>query len=197
MIARLSGILTSKKPAKAVIDTSGVGYLVNISLQTFYALPEEGKRVTLDIYTHVREDAIMLFGFAEAGELLLFERLISVNKVGPKLAITILSGISFSEFVNAIFENDTKRLAGIPGIGKKTAERLVMELKDKLNNIAEAGVATDTIKKQPAAPTDDAIEALCALGYKGAEAKKAVESARQEKNNMNLEETLKKALQRL
>ncbi|VAX21223.1 Holliday junction ATP-dependent DNA helicase RuvA [hydrothermal vent metagenome] len=196
MIARLSGILVSKKPAKAVIDISGVGYLVNISLQTFYALPEEGKPVTLDIHTHVREDAIMLFGFAEAGELLLFQKLISINKVGPKLAITILSGISFSDFITAIFGNDTKRLSGIPGIGKKTAERLVMELKDKLNEMAEAGFATtDTIKEQSA--PDDAVEALCALGYKETEAKKAVKSAREEKKKMSLEETLKQALQRL
>ena len=194
MIARLSGKLVSKKPTKTIIDTSGVGYLVQISLQTFYALPEEGENVTLDIHTHVREEAISLFGFMRPGELLMFEKLIAVNKVGPKLAITILSGISFSDFVNAIFEKDIKRLASIPGIGKKTAERLVMELKDKLDDIAEAGFA-DTIKKQSA--PDDAVEALCSLGYKKAEAEKAVESARKESAPTSLEETLKRALQRL
>src|SRR5512135_2044414 len=132
MIAHLRGRLISKHPNQAIVETGGVGYDVTISVPTFSELPSAGQEVALYIHTHVREDAIALFGFLRAEEKQLFEKLISVSGIGPKLAITILSGMPTADMVSAIRGNDVARLTRIPGIGKKTAERMVLELRDKL-----------------------------------------------------------------
>ena len=132
MIAHLRGKLLAKHPNQAIVETGGVGYDVVISVPTFSELPAAGRDVALFIHTHVREDAIALFGFLRAEEKQLFEKLISVSGIGPKLAITILSGMPTPEMVSAIRGNDVARLTRIPGIGKKTAERMVLELRDKL-----------------------------------------------------------------
>src|SRR6202522_4656915 len=132
MIAHLRGTLLSKHPNQVVIETAGVGYEINISVPTFSELPAKGTEVALHIHTHVREDQIALYGFLTPAEKQLFEKLITVSGIGPKLAITILSGMPADEMVGAIRGNDIARLTRIPGIGKKTAERMVLELRDKL-----------------------------------------------------------------
>jgi holliday junction DNA helicase RuvA len=177
MIAHLRGQLLTKSPNQAIIDCAGVGYDVHISVATFTELPPEGSETALHIYTNVREDQIALFGFADRQEKRLFEKLISVSGIGPKLAITVLSGISAERLVGAIRNNDLGMLTRIPGIGKKTAERVVLELKDKLDDIASAFAPTG------AAPHiaigiagDDALSALVNLGYPRPIAQKAVES---------------------
>src|SRR5215475_10281987 len=150
MIAHLRGKLLSKHPNQAIVETAGVGYDVTISVPTFSDLPPLGSEVALHIHTHVREDALALYGFLRSSEKLLFEKLITVSGIGPKLAITILSGMAADEMVGAIRGNDVARLTRIPGIGRKTAERMVLELRDKL---AEA---TPTTKA--AAPPMSATE---------------------------------------
>src|ERR1700742_605653 len=176
MIAHLRGRLLAKHPQQAIIEAGGVGYDVSISVSTFTALPAEGSEVSLFIHTHVREDALALFGFAELAEKRLFEKLLTISGIGPKLAITVLSGISADRLVGAIRAGDHATLTKIPGIGKKTAERVVLELKDKLDDMT--GVAP----AQPAAPSlgavaDDVLSALVNLGYPRPIAQKAVESA--------------------
>ena len=135
MIAQLRGCLLRKEPQEAVVDVGGVGYRVTIPLSTFYRLGEAGSEVTLLTHTHVREDALALFGFLTAVEQALFERLIAVSGVGPKLAVSVLSGIEAPELVAALRSSDVARLTRIPGVGKKTAERLVVELKDKMQDL--------------------------------------------------------------
>jgi Holliday junction DNA helicase RuvA len=171
MIAHLRGKLISKTPGQAVVECGGVGYDVAISVPTFSALPAAGAEVALHIHTHVREEAIALFGFLKSDEKQLFERLIAVSGVGPKLAMTVLS-LQIDEIVAAIRGNDTARLTRVPGIGKKTAERLVLELRDKLEQFgAPAALAA-------ASPVEeDAISALVNLGYARAAAEKAVTAA--------------------
>ena len=132
MIARLAGTLFEKHPSRVVVDVNGVGYDVQVPLSTFYGLGEAGAAMALRIHTHVREDAIALYGFATALELELFERLIAVSGIGPKLALAVLSGIEPAELVKAVRRGDVARLTAIPGVGKKTAERIVLELKDRL-----------------------------------------------------------------
>src|SRR4051812_44867188 len=162
MIAFLRGRLISKKPNQAIVDVAGVGYDVAISVPTFSDLPGDGAEVSLHIHTHVREDAIALFGFMRGQEKQLFERLISVSGIGPKLAITILSGMAAEEMVRAIRSNDVARLTKIPGIGKKTAERMVLELRDKLEPIS----AGDTPHVSTVLPVEeDVLSALVNLGY--------------------------------
>lgn len=174
MIARLHGTLLEKHPSRLVIDVGGVGYDVLVPLSTFYGLGDPGALVTLRIHTHVREDAIALFGFATPLEQDLFERLIAISGIGPKLALAVLSGIDPGELVRAIRAQDVARLTRIPGVGKKTAERIGLELKDRLPHAA-AGPA-----ESPAAADDrraDLLSALTNLGYKGAIAEKAVDAA--------------------
>src|SRR6201747_1500385 len=142
MIAHLRGRLFSKSPNQAVVECGGVGYDVTISVATFTSLPAEGAEVSLHIHTHVREDQIALFGFAETQEKRLFERLLTISGIGPKLAITVLSGIAAERLITAIRGQDHATLTRIPGIGKKTAERVVLELKDKLDDLAVAPVAS-------------------------------------------------------
>ncbi|HVC91691.1 MAG TPA: Holliday junction branch migration protein RuvA [Acidobacteriaceae bacterium] len=172
MIAHLRGRLLSKTPQTAVVEAAGVGYEVTISIPTFTALPAEGNEVALLVYTHVREDALALFGFTTATEKRLFEKLLSISGIGPKLAITVLSGLPPERLIAAIHGQDHATLTRIPGVGKKTAERIVLELKDKLKELAPtttAGVATPV--------SEDVLSALVNLGYPRATAQKGVEDA--------------------
>jgi Holliday junction DNA helicase RuvA len=175
MIAHLRGLLLSKSPNQIIVECSGVGYEVAISVATFSALPDEGATAALHIYTNVREDQIALFGFAEMTEKRLFEKLLTISGIGPKLAITVLSGISAERLVAAIRSGDHATLTRIPGIGKKTAERVVLELKDKLEALAVPASADEVAPHGPAG--DDAISALVNLGYQRPVAQKAVEGA--------------------
>jgi Holliday junction DNA helicase RuvA len=194
VIARIAGRLLEKHPSRAIVDVNGVGYDVQIPLSTFYNLGEPGSDVALRVHTHVREDALALFGFATPLELQLFERLIGVNGVGPKLALAVLSGMEPPELVAAIRAQDVARLTRIPGIGKKTAERISLELRDKLPaSTALAGAAS------PAAGDglrDDVISALLNLGYQPAAAEKAVGSVIKDGADA-FEPALKKALKAL
>ena len=173
MIAHLRGKLIYKQPGQAVVEAAGVGYDVTISIPTFTALPSVGHEAALHIHTHVSEDQIALYGFLESEEKRLFERLITVSAVGPKLAIKILSGLSSDRTVQAIRGQDHAQLVRIPGVGKKLAERLVVELKDKLDDFA---VAPAPAAVQGAA-VDDVLSALVNLGYQRPAAEKAVEQA--------------------
>jgi holliday junction DNA helicase RuvA len=169
MIAHLRGKLIAKHPNQAIVEAAGVGYDVVISVPTFTELASVGHDVALHIHTHVREDAIALFGFLHPEEKQLFEKLLSVSGIGPKLAITILSGMAAAEMVGAIKGNDVAKLTRIPGIGKKTAERMVLELRDKLRDFG----------MQPAVPPtspveEDVLSALTNLGYQRALAERAV-----------------------
>jgi Holliday junction DNA helicase RuvA len=157
MIARLRGKLIEKEPARVVVDVNGVGYEVSIPLTTYTSMPESGAEVSVDIYTHVREDVIALYGFSSRQERRVFERLISISGIGPRLAITILSGGSVEGLVGAIRRGDLARLTAIPGVGKKTAERIVVELRDKLKDMTEEVV-------KPSVEVD-VVSALENLGY--------------------------------
>jgi Holliday junction DNA helicase RuvA len=172
MIAHLRGKLISKHPNQAIVEAGGVGYDVAITIPTFSDLPAVGSDVALHIHTHVREDAIALFGFLRADEKQLFEKLITVSGIGPKLAITILSGMPTADMVGAIRANDHARLTRIPGIGKKTAERMCVELRDKLD-----AFGTQQAVAAVSAVEEDVISALTNLGYQRALAEKAVEQA--------------------
>ena len=195
MIAQLTGRIAHKEPQEAVIDVGGVGYRVTIPLSTFYRLGTDGDTITLRVHTHLREDTIALFGFATAGEHDLFEKLITVANVGPKLAVNILSGIETDELVQALRGSDLARLTRIPGVGRKTAERLVLELKDKM---PKAGAAP-----APGAPADggaereDVLSALVHLGYSRAEAERAVERATREGGSHRFEDLLRQVLRSL
>lgn len=172
MIAHLRGLLLSKQPQRAIVDVAGVGYEVLISVSTFSALPREGAEVALYIHTHVREDTLALFGFLDKEEKRIFERLITISGVGPKLAVTILSGLSAERLVAALRAQDHATLTRIPGVGKKLAERLVVELKDKLEDLASAPLPPE------AGPlTNDVLSALVNLGYPQAAAQKAIAAA--------------------
>jgi Holliday junction DNA helicase RuvA len=172
MIAHLRGRLFSKQPGQAIVEAAGVGYDVTISVPTFTALPVEGAEVSLHIHTQVREDLLALFGFLDLNEKRLFERLITVSGVGPKLAVTILSGLNPERTVTAIRSQDHATLTRIPGVGKKLAERLVVELKDKLEDMATAPTVATA---GPAA--EDVLSALVNLGYQRPAAQKAIETA--------------------
>jgi holliday junction DNA helicase RuvA len=175
MIAHLRGRLLSKAPNQVIVDCNGVGYDVAISVSTFSELPNEGAEAALHIHTHVREDQIALFGFAEMQEKRLFERLLTISGIGPKLAITVLSGISPERLVTAIRGSDHATLTKIPGIGKKTAERVVLELKDKLEDMAVPVAAGAGGHYTPVG--EDALSALVNLGYPRPVAQKAIETA--------------------
>jgi Holliday junction DNA helicase RuvA len=157
VIAHLRGKLMQKDPARVVIDVHGVGYEVSVPVTTFTALPDLGSEVSIDIHTHVREDIIALYGFSTRRERMIFEKLMTISGIGPKLAVTILSGGSVEELVGAIKRGDLARLTAIPGVGKKTAERIILELKDKFQEFADAA-------PKPAVQTD-VVSALENLGY--------------------------------
>lgn len=196
MIARLEGKLVNKKPTNVIIDVNGVGYRVFVSLNTFYVLPDEGQKTVLGIYTNVREDAIYLYGFATNPEKEVFEKLISVSKIGPKVAMAILSGISPKEFAETVLRKDLARLSSIPGVGKKTAERITVELADKFKDI----VLEETAEGAPRPGTDvydDAVEALVTLGYRKQEAQNALKKIKVNAGKDDLESILKQALQLL
>ena len=178
MIAHLRGRLFAKQPGQAIVEAGGVGFDVTISVPTFTALPGEGAEVSLYIHTHVREDTLALFGFMDRKEKRLFERLITVSGVGPKLAITILSGLNPERTVAAIRAQDHATLTRIPGVGKKLAERLVVELKEKLDDLAVAPTG-----QKPLAPAaDDVLSALVNLGYQRHAGLHAIETAIEKDN---------------
>jgi Holliday junction DNA helicase RuvA len=174
VIAQLRGAIVEKHPSRLIVEVGGIGYDVQVPLSTFYVLGEPGTPVTLRIHTHVREDVIALYGFATALEQYLFERLIAISGIGPKLALAVLSGIEPAQLVKAIRLQDVARLTAIPGIGKKTAERIGLELKDRLPAALQAA------GQEPAATPedqlrDDLLSALLNLGYQRAVAEKAVD----------------------
>jgi Holliday junction DNA helicase RuvA len=174
MIAHLRGTLLAKHPNQAIVETHGVGYDVVITVPTFSELAATGTEVALHIHTHVREDALSLYGFLRLAEKHLFEKLLTVSGIGPKLAITILSGMPVDEMVGAIRSGDVARLTRIPGIGKKTAERMVLELRDKL----PATTGTTEVSLAAASPVEeDVLSALVNLGYQRAAAEKALQGA--------------------
>jgi Holliday junction DNA helicase RuvA len=191
VIAHLRGRLLRKNPQEVVVEAGGVGYRVAIPVSTFYRLGEEGAEVSLRVHTHVREDALALFGFLTAHEQDVFERLIEVAGVGPKLAVNILSGIEAAELATALRGSDIARLTRIPGVGKKTAERLVVELKDKMPP-AVAPEAEETAAG--ATPKEDLLSALAHLGYSRAEAERGVDRALREDGAGRFEDLLRRAL---
>ncbi|HEY7172238.1 MAG TPA: Holliday junction branch migration protein RuvA [Vicinamibacterales bacterium] len=196
MIAFLRGRILDKQPNRLTVDVNGVGYDVSVPLSTFYGLGEPGAEVSLRVHTHVREDALALYGFASRLEQDLFERLIAISGIGPKVALAVLSGIEPGELTRAIERADLARLTAIPGVGKKTAERIVLELKDRLPRAAIApavsGAAADA-----SALRDDVLSALVNLGYHRPLAEKAVEAAVKATPDGNFERTLKQALREL
>lgn len=178
MIAHLRGTVLEKHPNQVVVEASGVGYEVQIPVSTYTSLPEAGTSVSLRIHTHVREDTLSLFGFCTADEKLLFERLISVSGIGPKLAISVLSGLPTPDLINAIRASQVEELRRIPGVGKKTAERIVLELKDKLGPLAPPSQPAAPVSVQPlSALEQDVISALQNLGCSRADAEAAVAKA--------------------
>ena len=191
MIAHLRGKLLAKHPNQAIVETNGVGYDISISVPTFTEMPAAGSEVALHIHTHVREDALSLYGFLRLGEKHLFEKLLTVSGIGPTLAIKILSGMPADEMVGAIRGGDLARLTRIPGIGKKTAERMVLELRDKLPESVggpEAGPAVTTPVEE------DVISALLNLGYQRAAADKALLVARGSKGPQSFDVLFREAL---
>jgi len=179
VIAHLRGRIFDKQPNRILVDVNGVGYDVAVPLSTFYGLGDAGAEIALRIHTHVREDALLLYGFATRLEQELFERLISVSGIGPKVALAVLSGIEPGDLIKAIERGDLARLTAIPGVGKKTSERIVLELKDRLPRaIVEAAATTgDEPASGSAAVRDDVLSALVNLGYHRPLAEKAVEAA--------------------
>jgi Holliday junction DNA helicase RuvA len=205
MIAHLSGTLLSKQATSAIVDVGGVGYDVAIPLSTFYELGEVGEPVQLRVYTHVREDTIQLFGFKTTRERELFLQLISVNGVGPGLAIKLLSGMNADEMIASIRTNNLVRLVAIPGVGRKTAERLVVDLRDKIAALSSPALEEEFAARAAAsgapastdAMRDDAMSALSNLGYQKAAAEKAVKNAIDEGGDLSVEVILRRSLRSL
>ena len=189
MIARLSGTVLEKHPMRVVLDVAGVGYDVHVPLSSFGAIGEPGSTLTLRVHTHVREDALMLYGFASALEQRVFEHLIGVSGIGPRLALGVLSGLAPNELVQSIAGGDVARLTTIPGIGRKTAERIVLELKEKLGAVA----STDPTLA-PVGPREDLLSALLNLGYHRPSAEKAVDHVLRDKPGADFETALRAAL---
>ncbi|HMO82457.1 MAG TPA: Holliday junction branch migration protein RuvA [Pyrinomonadaceae bacterium] len=201
MIALLSGKLLEKNANSAIIDVGGVGYEVTIPLSTFYELGEVGNEVQLRIYTHVREDAIQLFGFKTARERDLYLKLISVQGVGARSGITMLSGMGADEIIAAVRTDNVAKLTAIPGVGRKTAERLVVELRDKVGDLVpDVSPGAGTLSVQTSgveAVFDDALSALVNLGYQKNAAEKALQQSLKEGTEPNVQKLLRAALQRL
>jgi Holliday junction DNA helicase RuvA len=195
VIARLTGNLLESRSDRVVVDVGGVGYELAVPLGTFTALPAVGEKVALHVYTHVREDALLLFGFATSQEKYVFERLLSVSGIGPKVALTVLSGMPLPELVGAIVSQNVPRLSTIPGVGKKIAERLGLELKEKLRHFGLVTTGKSLVPKTTAA--EDAVAALQNLGYKIAQAEAAVATAAREVSAENLGALLQAALKSL
>lgn len=197
MIAHLRGRIFAKQPNRLIVDVNGIGYDVAVPLSTFYGLGEAGADIALRIHTHVREDALLLYGFATELEQDLFERLIGISGIGPKVALAVLSGIEPTELVRAVERGDVARLTAIPGIGKKTSERMVLELKDRLPRArAAAGGAGDAAFSAPSL-RDDVLSALVNLGYHRPLAEQAADAALEAAPDGGFERTLKQALREL
>jgi Holliday junction DNA helicase RuvA len=197
VIAHLRGRLLDKQPNRIVVEVSGVGYDVSVPLSTFYGLGEAGGEIALRIHTHVREDALALYGFATRLEQELFERLIGVSGIGTKVALAVLSGIEPADLIRAIERGDLVRLTAIPGVGKKTAERIVLELKDRLPRVHAAAAGAAGPHEQPVAIRDDVLSALINLGYHRPLAEKAADSAVKTTPDGDFERTLRQALREL
>jgi Holliday junction DNA helicase RuvA len=197
VIAHLRGRILEKNPNRLVVDVNGVGYDVSVPLSTFYGLGDAGSDVALRIHTHVREDALALYGFATSLEQDLFERLISIGGIGPKLALAVLSGIEPNELTRAIERGDVARLTNIPGIGKKTSERIVLELKDRLPRVVPAAATGDGAAASASPVREDVLSALMNLGYHRPLAEKAVATAIKALPDGGFEPTLKQALREL
>jgi len=193
MIALLRGVLIEKHPNQAVVEAGGVGYDVTISVSTFTQLPDAGREVRLRIHTHVREDALALYGFLTQDEKTLFEKLIGVSGIGPKLAVTVLSGLAAPDLVNAIRRGEIDRLVRIPGVGKKTAERMVLELRDKLP--AMAGEEPATPAAALSAIDQDVLSALLNLGCGRPQAEAAVRKAKAAGTSADFEPLFRRALE--
>jgi Holliday junction DNA helicase RuvA len=197
MIGRLQGIILEKQPPSILLDVQGVGYELEASMTTFYNLPECGEKIVLHTHLVVREDAQLLYGFHSLSERLMFRNLIKISGVGPKLALTILSGMSADDFTRCILEEDSKALTKLPGVGKKTAERLVIELKDRLEKdgaVKLPGMVDAAAKvERPANPVNDAVSALISLGYKAQQASQMVRELDVE--DKSTEEIIRAALQ--
>lgn len=197
MISRLSGLVAEKTPNRVVVDVAGVGYDVLVPLSTFYVLGETGAAVTLRIHTHVREDVIALYGFITRLEQDLFERLIAINGIGPKLALAVLSGIEPGELIRAVRTQDVARLTRIPGVGKKTAERIGLELKDRLPSSLQ-GLETAPAPSTPGDRLrDDLLSALVNLGYQRPVAEKALDKVLKDQPPRRFEDALKDVLRAL
>ena len=197
MIAHLRGSILEKHPNRIVIDVNGVGYDVFVPLSTFYGLGDPGAAVALRIHTHVREDALLLYGFATLLEQELFERLIGVSGIGPKVALAVLSGIEPQDLISAIERGDLARLTAIPGVGKKTSERIVLELKDRLPRGQVAAAIAGAAAPPVPALRDDVVSALVNLGYHRPLAEKAAEAAVKSvgsSSDASFERVLKQAL---
>lgn len=192
MIGQLRGTLAAKQPPRLLLDVGGVGYEVEAPMSTFYVLPDIGAELVLQTHLVVREDAHILFGFASQAERQLFRSLIKVNGVGPRLALTILSGISVEGFVRCVHDNDSTALIRLPGVGKKTAERLIVEMRDRLDR-EEGADSAGSFAATPANAATEAQAALVALGYKPAEASRMVQGVKSD--NLGSEEIIRRALQ--
>ena len=198
MIASLSGIIRLKSPGHIVIETGGVGYGVSLPLSTYYALPDIGDNVFLLIYTHVREDALTLYGFITTEEKALFEKLIGITGIGPRLAVNILSGTSVPELTDSILSENITKMLSIPGVGKKMAERILLELKDKIKGEVMEGKTDRPVKDSLSHFTKDAVAALVSLGYKQGMAEGAVRNALPSlKEPFTLEVLIKESLQNI
>ena len=197
MIAHLKGRLLHKSPVSLVVDVQGVGYEVFIPLTAYYQLPECGATITLFIHTHLREESLKLFGFLNAEEKQMFELLIRISKVGPKIALAILSGMTAQDLTQAVFNNDISTLNTIPGVGRKTAERLALELKDKLSEMS-LEPETASAGAPGSAPgnglRDDAVSALVNLGYKKAQAEQALKKVWRDEPKPLLEDLIRDSL---
>jgi Holliday junction DNA helicase RuvA len=197
VIAHLRGRILEKHPNRIVVDVSGVGYDLAVPLSTFYGLGEPGSDISLRVHTHVREDTLALYGFGSALEQDLFERLIGISGIGPKLALAVLSGIEPMDLIRAIEGGNVTRLTAIPGVGKKTSERIVLELKDRLPRVQVVAVTSDRLAPEPPALRDDVLSALVNLGYHRPLAEKAVAAAMTVTPDGGFERTLKQALREL
>ena len=194
MIAHLTGKIISKKPTQITLEVNGIGYLLNISINTFDKVEEIGKQISLHTYLSVKEDSLTLFGFYTIAEKELFEILIGVNGVGPKLAINILSGITADEFKDAVLNRNISRLVAIPGVGKKTAERMIIELGDKISKLSDSGTS---ISPKSYSVKDDAVAALIGLGYNHKTADNVTRNLIDENAEISLEDLIKESLKKL
>ena len=204
MIAHLYGTLLSKQPNSVIVDVGGVGYELIIPVSTFYELEDTGANTQLRVYTHVREEVLQLYGFKTARERELFLQIISVSGIGPKIAITLLSGMGANEIIASIRTNNLARLTSIPGVGRKTAERLVVELRDKIMALSSpaleeefGGEAGARARTSPDAMRDDALSALLNLGYQKTAAEKAIKAAIDEGGDLSLDVILRRGLRSL